>query len=307
MNQTTEHKTAGLICGISAYLFWGFIALYFHYLTTHGVDSMLLLMHRVVWSMIFCTVLVIIFKRTSEMRLVLLNRKLLLGLSISSIMIAINWLAFIYSVETNQLNQSALGYFINPLVSILLGLIVLGERLRKLQWFSVILAAMGVGTIVIARGQLPWIGLSVAISFGFYGLLRKMIPVTPIVGLTIETIILTPLAIIYLLFLTNVSAMSLPGTVYFFLALSGMITAIPLLLFAFAARNLKLSTLGFLQYIAPTCQLLMAVFVGKEVLSRLEIIGFIPIWLALLVFSIEAAIYYRKGNPIPVDLVQIPE
>lgn len=289
-----SRPTGGLLSGIGAYLIWGFIAIYFKMLTDRGVGAMELLAHRVVWSVGFCALLMIVLGRTREAIGVLRDRKRLLALAASSILIAINWLVFIYSVEKHQLAQSALGYYINPLVSVLLGLIVLRERLRAWQWVSVALGATGVILMVVARGQLPWIGLSVAISFGLYGLVRKLIGVGPIVGLTIETAMLLPLGLAYILWLTPTHATPVPGSTYALLALSGAITAIPLLLFVHAAHNLRLSTLGFLQYIAPTCQFLLAILIQHEPIRLPELLAFIPIWLALMLFSAESALFARK-------------
>lgn len=290
----STRSTGGLLSGVSAYLIWGFIAIYFKMLTDRGVAALELLAHRVVWSVVFCTLLMIVLRRTGEAAGVLRERKRLLALATSSVLIAINWLVFIYSVEKHQLAQSALGYYINPLVSVLLGLVVLRERLRRWQWVSVMLGTIGVVLMVVARGQLPWIGLSVAISFGLYGLVRKLIGVGPIVGLTIETVMLMPLGLAYIAWLTPAHATPIGFGTYALLALSGGITAVPLLLFVHAAHNLRLSTLGFLQYIAPTCQFLLAILIQHEPIKRTELLAFLPIWLALIVFSVEGTLYNRR-------------
>ena len=274
---------------------WGFFAPFFKILTDRGVPSMTLLAHRVVWTMLFCVVMLAIFGRLGDMRKLARDRAMLRVLAFTSVMIAINWVTFIYSIETHQLSQSALGYYINPLVSVLLGLIVLGERLNRVQWFCLLLASTGVTLIVIARGQLPWIGLTVAVSFGLYGLMRKMRPVNPLTGLAVETAVLTPLAIVYASWVAVTSPTHFSVGTYGLLVTAGVLTAIPLLLFARAARTLKLSTMGFLQYIAPTVQLSIAVY-GGETFKPGELAGFIPIWAALLIFSTYTALKVRQAS-----------
>ena len=285
-------KTIGVICGVAAYLCWGFVALYFAVLTDRGVPPMVLLAHRVVWSLLFCLALVLILTGGRELVRVFRQPRKLAALATSSLLIAINWLAFIYAVDTHQLTEAAMGYFIVPLVSVVLGLVVLRERLNAIQWVSVCIATFGVSWIVVAGGKVPWIGLAVAFSFGFYGLVRKLTPVGPIVGLTVETAILTPVAAVYLGVATDVATFS--GSTYLLLALAGAITAGLLMLYGRAAQALQLSTLGFLQYIAPTCQLFVALLVRPEAPHWWALAGFVPIWVALLIFSTESGLRSRR-------------
>jgi chloramphenicol-sensitive protein RarD len=288
-------RTTAAIAGVGAYLMWGFFAPFFKILIDRGVPSMTLLAHRIIWTMVFCALMLALSGRLGDMRTLAKNRAMLRVLAFTSVMIAINWVTFIYAVETHQLSQCALGYYMNPLVSVLLGLVVLGERLGRVQWFCLLLATCGVVLIVLARGQLPWIGLTVAVSFGLYGLMRKMRPVNPLTGLAVETAMLTPLAIAY----ASWAAVSMPThfstSTYGLLMTAGVLTSIPLLLFARAARTLKLSTMGFLQYIAPTVQLSIAVYNG-EPFKPGELAGFIPIWGALLIFSTYTALKARHTS-----------
>ena len=296
-----RQRTTGAVAGIGAYLIWGFIAAYFKLLGDRGVAPLPLLAHRVLWSTAFCLLLLVVLRQLGDAAGVLRDRKRLLGLTLSSVMIAINWLTFIYSIEIKQLQQSALGYFMNPLLSVLLAMVFLGERLRPWQWASVALAAAGVTVIVVGHGQVPWIGLAIAVSFAMYGLLRKQIAVRPVVGLTVETALIAPLAFAYLLWPTREST-PIAGDTYALLSLSGIVTAIPLLLFATAARRLKLSTLGLLQYLAPTCQFLLATLYYREPVLPVDLIGFVGIWAGLIVFTIDSR---RAIVPRPAGLPQI--
>ncbi len=287
-------RAIGAACGMTAYLAWGFVALYFGIITDRGVRPLELLAHRVVWSVAFCLLIVVILRRYRDLWQVMRHRRRLAALTLSSVLVAINWLAFIYAVDTRQLTEASLGYFILPLVSIVLGLAFLHERLDRLQWLCVMLAGVGVCMIVYANGHVPWIAIAVSLSFGFYGLVRKLTPVGPIVGLAVETAVLSPIALIYLLLHSSEHAL-IPGT-YLLLILAGAITAVLLMLYARAAQTLKLSTLGFMQYIAPTCQLLVAIYVRPEAVSGYALIGFVPIWLALAIFSVHAAFVSRRES-----------
>ncbi|HEX8340049.1 MAG TPA: EamA family transporter RarD [Tepidisphaeraceae bacterium] len=288
MSPRPSSTATGVACGLGAYLAWGFIALYFKLLTDRGVDPAPMLAHRVVWSTLFCGALVLVVGAAGEARRVLVDRRKILALSASAALIAANWLAFIHSVHIHQLGQSALGYYVNPLLSVLLGAVVLRERLRAVEWLSVLLAAVGATVIVLSRGGLPWIAVTVAVTFSLYGLLRKQIAVSAVVGLAVETALLSPLALVYLGVHAGDGAVY-SGGVYGLLILSGVVTAVPLLLFAQAARALRLSTMGFLQYLAPTCQLLVATFLLREPITASQLAGFGCIWAGLLLFTAVAA------------------
>lgn len=285
-------RAIGATCGISAYLCWGFVALYFQLIISRGVAPDDLLANRVVWSLVFCLVIVLLLKRGKELRAVLCDRKRLLALAVSSVLVGTNWMAFILAVKWNRLIEASLGYYILPLVSVVLGLTVLRERLSRVEWISVGLAVLGVGIIITSNGGVPWLAMTVAISFAFYGLVRKLTQVGPLVGMTVETAVLTPFALAYLFWHVNVAG-TYDILTWLLLAIAGAITSVLLMLYARAAQTLRLSTLGFLQYIAPTVQLIVAIQLFHEPTSLRELMGFVPIWLGLLIYSIHIAIRSR--------------
>ncbi len=282
-------RRKGVIFGLSAYVVWGFFPVYFK--LVKAVPPLEMVSHRVLWSFSFLLVL-ITWNGAWPALLDLLKRpKYVAALAASTLMISSNWLVFIYSVSIGELLQASLGYFINPLASVLLGFFFLGERLARVQWLSLFLAMAGVGYQTIQYGGLPWISLVLGITFALYGLIRKALPVEPLVGLTIETLLLAPLALGYLFRLHHSGA----GSFLFFstrldllVAMSGVITAIPLLLFAAAAKRLRLATVGFLQYITPSLQLLLAVAVYGEHFTRTHLVSFLLIWCGLALYSVHA-------------------
>jgi chloramphenicol-sensitive protein RarD len=213
------------------------------------------------------------------------------------VLIAVNWFVYIYGVVNRQVVQTSLGYFINPLINVLLGMVFFHERLRGLQWLAVALAAAGVLSLTVAAGQLPWIALTLGLSFGLYGLIRKTIPTDGLVALSVESLVLLPLALGYLAVL-QVKGLGHFATVDratdLLLALVGVITVVPLLCFGQAARKLPLSTLGFIQYLSPTCQFLLAVLVLGEELDAVKLVSFCFIWLGLVLFSTDTLLQLRQ-------------
>ncbi|HWP39298.1 MAG TPA: EamA family transporter RarD [Tepidisphaeraceae bacterium] len=297
---TAHHHAAariGLACGLGAYLLWGFIALYFK-LVAH-VPPIHVLAHRVVWSLMFVVTLTAITGGWSELRSALRNRRTLLLLAGSTTLLSINWFTFIFAVATDRVVQASLGYFINPLVNVLLGMIFLRERLRPWQVAGLVLASLGVTTLAISRGYLPWIALALALSFGFYGLLRKLAPVGAMPGLTVETAILFVPALATIFLYDPANALAIDVKSLFLLMLAGVVTAVPLLLFTAAARRLRLATMGFLQYLAPTCQFLLAVFAFHEPFSGADLTSFCLIWTALLIYSWDSYVGWRAGMTRP--------
>ena len=286
-----------VLAGISVFLIWGFVAEYFQLLIDRGVPADVLLAHRVVWSTAFCVVAVLCTGGIRPIVAVVRDQRRVSRLMISAMLIAANWLAFIYAIQTNQRTDAALGYFINPLVSVALAVLIVKEHLSAMRWFCVALAAVGVTLIVIASGgRVPWIAVTLALSFAFYGFVRKFTAVEPIVGLAVETALLAPIALGYLVWQHSVHPIPIAPTTFALLMLAGVITAIPLMLFGYAARRLPLSMIGFMQYIGPTCQLLMAVLWRGEPI-RHRIAGFVFIWIALLVYSLAGV----RWRPRPAD------
>jgi len=276
----------GVAFGLAAYLIWGSFPVFFKAL--EGATPLEIVCHRIFWSVVFLLILVTIRQQLGQIIVTLRNRQTLLTLCGSTLLIATNWLVFIYAVQHGEVLQSSLGYFITPLLSILLGFIFLRERLNRWQLFSVLLALIGVLNLAFHHGQFPWIALILATSFGLYGLLRKVAQVEAMIGLTVETLLLGPFALAYILYLTTQQESSfLVGTLRLdlLLPLSGVVTAIPLLLFVAAARRLQLATIGFLQYITPTLHFILAVGLYNETFTRGHLISFLFIWAGLGIYS----------------------
>ena len=294
MDDTRARARAGLLYGLAAYGSWGLVAFYFK--AVAAVPPAEVLAHRIAWSVVFLVALLSVARRWGEVGRCLRSGPALGRLSVAAFLLAVNWLTYIYSVSSNQLLQASLGYFTTPLVNVLLGLAVLGERLRPLQWAAVGLAAAGVANLFLGAGEFPWIALTLAVSFGLYGLLRKQVAVDGVVGLTVETGLLLPPALGYLAFLSVTGAPSfgngqrLDGL----LVLSGLVTTVPLICFGQAARRLRLATLGFLQYLSPSLQLLLAVGVFGEPFRLVELAGFVLIWSGLVFYVVDAVLVARQ-------------
>jgi chloramphenicol-sensitive protein RarD len=278
-----QSSRTGLLYGLAAYTAWGFIPLYFR--SVSDVSPFVVLCHRIFWSVLFLVVLISARRQWALIWPVLRNARTMFLLSSGAVFIAINWLIFIYSVVSHQVLQSSLGYFINPLFSILLGMIFLGERLRRWQWLAVVIAGVGVLNLALRSKGLPWIALSLAGSFGLYGLVRKKVDIDSLHGLLVETTVLLPIALIVLSlpFAHHISRHALG-----LLSLSGVITAVPLLFFGVALRRLKLSTMGFLQYVGPTLQFLVALLIFHEALDPAKFASFVLCWLAIGVYAADS-------------------
>ena len=275
----------GVLLAVCAYVIWGIAPLYFKLLTQ--VSPLEILMHRVIWSFVFMIVLMQFIGGFGRLRLVLKHPKQIGVLIVTSILIAANWLIFIWAINNDHMLDASLGYFINPLFNVLLGMLFLGERLRKMQWVAVTLAFMGVLLQLISFGSIPLVSLALAASFGFYGLLRKKVNVDAKTGLLIETALLLPVALGYLLLTLDSSATSmLVNSLNLNLTLiaAGIVTTIPLLCFAGAAVRIPFSILGFFQYIGPSIMFILAVKLFNEPFDMEKGITFGFIWLALLVF-----------------------
>lgn len=304
--RTDEHSSKdlrlGLVYGVFAYSWWGLVPIYFK--SVAHVPPLAVLAHRVVWSVFFLALITTVQRGWRDFRDVLRNKRTMLVLVGSTLMVSSNWLIFIYSVTYNQVLQSSLGYFISPLLFVALAVVVLRERLRGAQLVAIVIAAIGVGYLVARFGQVPWIALGVALSFVLYGLLRKIAPVSPLVGLTVETMFLLPPALVVAgtQFAHDVRASAFDMQTYALLVLAGIITTVPLLAFAAAARRLPLATIGFLQYLSPTGQFLLAVLAYGEAFTRDHAISFSCIWAALVIFSLSSVRAYRARSVPPIDV-----
>jgi len=290
----------GILYGIGAYVFWGFFPIYWKLL--HHVPAIQLIGHRIIWSFLLLIIIILFTKQWTEFRKTL-NGKVLRIYTIAALLIGVNWFLYVWAVNANFIVETSLGYFINPLLSVLMGVIFLKERLRIAQWIPVILAAIGVTYLTFVYGRLPYIALSLALSFGLYGLVKKLSPLGSLHGLTIETGILFLPALIYLTVMqANSTAAFLNTGISSDLLMigAGLVTTIPLLMFASAARSIPLWVVGLLQYIAPTLQFLIGVFIYKEPFSQHQWIGFGIVWAALLVFLAENYLANRTPvEPLP--------
>ncbi|MDA9762009.1 EamA family transporter RarD [Desulfobacterales bacterium] len=296
-DKITPRSTSGAIFGAAAFLIWGISPLYWKTLT--AVPALEIVAHRVVWSFLLLMPLILIRKRWKEFLLALTNWRSMAILAATSLFVSCNWLVYIWAINNGFLLQASLGYYINPLVNVLLGTLFLKERLRSFQGLAVLLAGAGVLYLTVVYGQFPWIACILAFTFGLYGLVRKIISVGSLVGLTMETFLLTVPALGYLIYLdTKGSAAFFKMSLQIDLLLMGtsVVTALPLLLFAMSARRVRLTTLGFLQYIAPSCMFVMAVFLYLETFRMEQLISFILIWAALAVYSIDSVVYYRRSG-----------
>ena len=284
----------GILLAVSAYCMWGFAPLYFKLL--NHVSATEILIHRVIWSFVFMLIIMLFIGGFSRLRLLLKQPKQLMVLTITSIVIAGNWLLFIWAVNNDHMLDASLGYFINPLLNVLLGMLFLGERLRKLQWFAVTLASAGVLLQLISFGSIPIVSLALAGTFGFYALLRKKVNVDAKAGLLVETAVLLPVALIYLVATSDTATASMltnDWQLNLLLMAAGIVTSIPLLCFAGAAVRIPLSTLGFFQYIGPSIMFILAISLFNEPFDAEKGVTFGFIWAALLIFTLDMA-YKRK-------------
>jgi chloramphenicol-sensitive protein RarD len=293
----------GVLYGIAAYLMWGFFPIYLKALQV--VPSLQIMLHRVVWSFLFVMLLVLLRREWPRFRDSLRKPRVLLTYTLTAVLLSVNWLIYIYGINSNQVVETSLGYFINPLLSVALGVVFLRERLRPMQWFPVGLAALGVLYLTLQYGSLPWIALALAFSFGMYGLIKKIAPLGSLHGLSLETGIIFIPAFLYLLYAEsqgNGSFAHLGWNVTLLLAFAGVVTALPLLLFGLAARSIPLTLLGILQYIAPTVQFLLGIFLYQEPFTVTRLIGFAIIWLALIIFTVEE-MYERRKRIVSAPVV----
>ena len=290
-----QESSKGLIAAISAFSLWGILPIYLKALTP--ASPVEILCHRIVWSVVATLSLLFVWKKVRTLFTLFQEKKVIAQVFITSILISANWVVYIWAVNSGYIVEASLGYYINPLVNVLLGLIFLQERLRRGQWLAISFAFSGVCYLTFFYGQFPWIALVLAFSFAFYGLFRKISPLPPIEGLCLETTLLSIPALSVLGYLamegqsdfmvqTSLGRLLLAGT--------GIITSLPLILFAFAAHRLPLSTLGIVQYLAPTLQLLIGIFIYNEPFPGKQMIGFGLVWCGLMIYATEGVMLYMK-------------
>ncbi len=285
----------GILAAVVAYGLWGILPVYWK--AVQSIPALEIMAHRTVWSLVFVVLLLAIRRQWAWIRRARQNPRLLLVFAASTCLLGGNWFTYIWAVNSGHVVDSSLGYFINPLFSVLLGVLFLGERLRPWQGVAIGFALAGVLFLTLGYGAFPWIALTLAGTFGFYGLLRKTAPLGSLEGLSLETALLSVPTLAYLvgLELAGRGAFGHAGlATSLLLAGAGVVTAFPLLMFAYAARNVTLATVGILQYIAPTLQFLLGVFVYEEPFTSTRLVGFAAIWIALAVYSVEGLMVERR-------------
>lgn len=277
-----------LAAGLGAFLTWGLLPIYFKAMAAAWPAE--IVAHRIVWAAVLIAVFVWATGQGRRTMSLFARPRLVLGLAGSAGLLATNWLVFVWAVNNDRVLETSLGYFINPLVNVALGVAVLGERLRPAQWLAVALATAGVGVMAAGSGALPWVPLALAFSFGLYGLLRKVMPVDPVAGLLVETAMMAPMALAYLVWLGATgggSFLSGSPALDAMLMATGIATAVPMTLFVIAARGLPLATLGFVQYLSPSTTFLLAVFIYREPLTATGVATFAMVWAGLALYSID--------------------
>lgn len=292
-----DERRLGVVSGLAAYSLWGLFPLYFPLLEPAG--GLEIVAHRVLWSLLFVALLLTVVRRWGQVRALLADRRRVLVLLGAAVLIAANWLVFVYGVNSGHVVETSLGYFINPLVSVLLGVVVFSERLRTLQWVAVGIAAVAVLVLTIDYGRPPWIALALAGSFALYGLMKKLVRTEAAPGLFVETALVSIPAAVVLAVAHSAGdgTFANAGTGHALLLVSsGVATAVPLLLFAAAARRIPLSTVGLLQYLTPTMQLAIGVFVYGEPMPPVRLVGFAIVWVALAVLTADTLRHARASS-----------
>lgn len=284
-------QTRGIAAATASYLIWGLLPVYWKML--EAVTPYQILAHRMLWSLALTTVLLLVLGKRTRFRALFTDRRIVLGSAASGILLGVNWLIYIWAVNTGHIIEASLGYYINPLVTVTFAVLILKERLRSGQIGALLLAVLGVAYLTLVYGRFPWIALSLALTFAVYGLLHKTTRVAPLDGLFLETLVflLPAAAMILVAEVRDEGAFIHAGlSVSLLLAITGVVTTIPLLLFAFAAHNMPLSLLGILQYTAPTLNLLLGIFIYHEGFPWSRAMGFLLVWSALLIFILEGAV-----------------
>lgn len=293
----------GVLYALGAYLMWGAFPIYFK--AVQQVPALEVLAHRMLWSLVFVAALLALLRRWQWLGPLLREPRRLAAFAVSALLVSINWLIYIWAVNAGHIVDASLGYFINPLVNVLIGALFLHERLRPPQWAAVALAALGVAWLTWQAGHPPWIGLALALTFATYGLMRKRATLGAIEGLAVETALMAPVALLYLAWLgTQGSSVFLPAAagddllLATLLVLAGPITAVPLMLFAAGARRIRFATLGLLQYVGPTLQLIIGVVLYREPFEPAKLAGYATIWLALALFTLDSLWRTWRARPV---------
>jgi chloramphenicol-sensitive protein RarD len=295
LSADNQRNTAnGVLAALSTYLLWGFLPLFFRLLDSAG--AVLIVAERTIFSLLFLAVILAFVGGFGEVRTLLSDTRRLKVLGLSSLLLFGNWMLYVWAVETGQVLEASFGYFINPLVNVALGMVLLGERQSPLQIAAIVIAGIAIAIQTIAMGSVPFVALGLALSFGIYGFIRKTAAAGPATGLFAETLAVSPiaLAIIGHSLLTQGMGVHADPLMMFLLVMTGPVTAIPLLLFAYAVKRLRLTTIGMFQYLSPSIQFLVAIFVFGETLDPVVLVSFVLIWISLVVFTYDT--YRRRGR-----------
>lgn len=297
MTDTAIRTRHGVLFAIAAYTIWGVAPIYFKLLA--AVPAVEILSHRIIWSFILVFGLILLTKRFARLRPLLSHRPTMLKLALATLLLGGNWYLFIWAVNADRILDASLGYYINPLLNVAIGMAFFGERMRRMQWVAIAMAVTGVMIQIISFGEVPWIALVLATSFSVYGGIRKRLPVDSITGLWLETLILLPLVLIYMLFFANSAAADMLQNTWMLnllLIAAGIVTTVPLLCFTAAAQRIRYSTLGFFQYIGPSLMFIVAVWLYNEPLATDKLVTFAIIWAALALYSIDTIIFQSRSK-----------
>jgi chloramphenicol-sensitive protein RarD len=278
----------GVSAALAAYLLWGFLPILFRLL--ESVPSPMIVAERTVWSLVLVGIVLYVTRRFGEVRAILIDRRKMAVMAISALLLACNWLLYVWAVETGQLLEASFGYFINPLVNVVMGMVLLGERQNRWQAVSILIACVAIAIQAVGLGSIPFIALGLAFSFGFYGYFRKTAMVGSTTGLFAETLVIAPIGLAYIAYVTATSGVGPHGDPWtlFLLMMTGPATAVPLMLFAYAVQRLRLTTIGMFQYIAPSLQFLVAIWLFGEELNELRLLSFALIWVSLVVYTADS-------------------
>ncbi|RUO72289.1 EamA family transporter RarD [Pseudidiomarina sediminum] len=297
MTDDAKRSRQGVFFAIAAYTMWGIAPIYFKWL--QQVPALEILSHRILWSFVLVLILIVGLGRFHRIKPVLTNRSQMIRLTIATFLLGGNWFLFIWAINNDHILDASLGYYINPLLNVAIGMVVFGERMRKVQLVAILLAVTGVLIQVVSFGSVPWVALALACSFAIYGAIRKRLPVDSMTGLWLETAILAPLVLAYLLFFADSPASDMTANSWnlnLLLIAAGVVTTAPLLCFTAAAQRIRYATLGFFQYIGPSLMFVLAVWVYGEPLAADKLITFAIIWFALALYSIDSLVHQQRSK-----------
>ncbi|NQZ04894.1 MULTISPECIES: EamA family transporter RarD [unclassified Idiomarina] len=307
MTEDAVRARQGVFFALAAYSFWGFAPIYFK--SVQQVPAFEILAHRIIWAFILVFILIVGLKRLNRLKPIIRSPKMMFRLTVATCLLGGNWFLFIWAVNANHMLDASLGYYINPLLNVAIGMAFFQEKMRRLQLFAIGLAIVGVGIQVVTFGSVPWVALALASSFAIYGAIRKRLPVDSISGLWLETTLLVPVMLGYLLFFADSPSADMTANSWqlnLLLMAAGLVTTIPLLCFTAAAQRIRYATLGFFQYIAPSLMFILAVNLYDEPLAESKLITFVIIWSALALYTFDSVIQRQRNRRLKKSAVQEP-